>query len=89
MTDANPDLEQAIANVIEFVGLDVTSSANAAWLGRVASTAVLELLYERGEIERPRCPQVCDHGGACVEDAGHGGDHRTLFCSWPQGVTLA
>lgn len=89
MTHQHADLEQAITAKLESL------YSNAAFYDDAAAAhAVLELLYERGEIARPECLATCQHGGRCTLLEDHEGQHESwavgrvdpLLCSWPNGV---
>lgn len=92
MTHQHADLEQAITSTLESL-----YSNSAFYDDAAAARAVLELLYERGDIERPTCLAICEHGGRCTLAENHDGDNHeswtvgradNLMCSWPQGVEV-
>ncbi len=40
-------------------------------------------------MEKENCDNYCSHGGVCVLDKGHKGEHDSRYCQWSDKESLS
>jgi hypothetical protein len=40
-------------------------------------------------MKSPMCMSYCSHGGGCILDNYHDGDHDSLFCQWTDDEAIS